>query len=258
MQTSMHAGISCMKSNQSKMDVIGNNIANVGTTSFKKSTASFSDSFSQIVSEKEEVKANKAISGIGSRISAISKNMVQGSMQTTGRNTDLAIDGEGFFMVDLGNGTKGYTRDGSFSLDTDGQLVTAQGYRVMCIAENHTIQIDLENYSSFSVSKDGSVMGIYPDGTKEEIDTINRVTFENPAGLEAIGNNIYIESENSGEYISNSPYAGAVNQGYIEMSNVDLSEEFSEMIVTTRAFQAASKIITTSDELLQEIASLIR
>lgn len=257
MQTSIHAGISCMKSNQTKMDVIGNNIANVGTTSFKKSTASFSDSFSNTISNKEDEK-NIAIAGIGSRISSISKNMIQGNLQATGRNTDLAIDGEGFFVIDLGDGTQGYTRDGSFSLDGYGQLVTTQGYRVKGIGQNNTIQIDLENYSSFSVSKDGVVIGIYPDGTQEEIDTIDRVTFENPSGLEFIGNNIYIEGENSGASIINSQDAGIVHQGYIEMSNVDLSNEFSEMIVTTRAFQAASKIITTSDELLEEIASLIR
>lgn len=224
MQTSMHAGISCMKSNQTKMDVIGNNVANVGTTSFKKSTTNFSDSFSQTVSNKEENKNNKAIAGIGSKVSSISKNMVQGNLSNTGIDTDLAIDGEGFFMVDLGNGNTGYTRDGSFTIDAQGQLVTSQGYRVIGVTENN----------------------------------INIATFENSSGLKSIGNNIYIQSENSGAPIINSQNAGTVHKGYIEMSNVDLSNEFTEMIVTTRAFQAASKIITTSDELLQEIASLIR
>ena len=263
MLRSMYSGISGMKSNQTKMDVVGNNVANVGTTAYKKTSTRFSDALYQTsiyasAPNNSIGGINPSQVGVGTKVSGIFTNMVQGAIQTTGRRSDLAIDGDGFFMVDLGNGEIGYTRDGSFSLDANGQLVTAQGYRVMCITENHTIDIDLQKYMSFTISSEGEVVGIKKDGTKENIDTINRVTFTNPEGLEYKGNNIYVETSSSGTRVSNSPNAGNIIQGAIEMSNVDLSEEFTEMIVTTRAFQAASKVITTSDELLQEIVNLKR
>ncbi|MGL5693373.1 MAG: flagellar hook-basal body protein, partial [Peptostreptococcaceae bacterium] len=202
--------------------------------------------------------------GIGSKVSGIYKYMGQGSLQPTGRVTDMAIDGDGFFTVER-NGQIAFTRDGSFSLDKEGNLVTADGYRVLDEAGN-PIVIPTEindagedkSVISVTVSKDGTISLGLEDGTK--VDThakLKIAVFQNPEGLESLAGNLYIQSANSGDPVYDAKY-GSIIQGAIEMSNVDLSEEFTDMIVTTRAFQAASKVITTSDELLQEIINLKR
>lgn len=289
MLRSMYAGISGMKANQTKMDVVGNNVANVGTTAYKKTGARFSDALYQnmIYSSSPGGSVggvNPGQVGIGTKVSGIFKNMVQGAIQPTGRPTDLAIDGDGFFKIKLSENNYAYTRDGSFNLDADGNLVTAEGYYV--VGENdEPIKIpkavdvngnpvdpgtqDSKRVLSFNISKEGKISYLLEDGTKMPVlddagavvtgtqQTLNIAVFRNPEGLEALGGNLYKVSANSGEPIK-STVMGKINQGAIEMSNVDLSEEFTEMIVTTRAFQAASKVITTSDELLQEIINLKR
>lgn len=281
MLRSMYSGISGMKANQTKMDVVGNNVANVGTTAYKKTTARFSDALYQSAiypSAPSGVMGgvNPGQVGIGVKVSGVLKNMVQGSLQTTGRDTDLAIDGDGFFTVLVGPNQKGYTRDGSFSLDMDGHLVTAEGYKVLGendapikIPKDMVVNGVTKKVVSFNIAQDGSISYLLDDGTKmPEKDaqgnivagtqqTLQISVFQNDEGLEQLGGNIYGETANSGQPIAN-PVFGKVTQGAIEMSNVDLSEEFTEMIVTTRAFQAASKVITTSDELLQEIVNLKR
>ena len=281
MLRSMYSGISAMKANQTKMDVVGNNVANVGTTAYKKTTTRFSDALyqSSIYSSAPTAIAggvNPGQVGIGTKVSGILKNMEQGSIQTTGRDTDLAIDGDGFFTVQVGANQTGYTRDGSFSLDMNGNMVTAQGYKVLG-TDGNPIKIpeqmqnangDDQKVVSFNISNDGSISYLLADGTKMPQkdaqgnivgvqQTLKISVFQNEEGLEQLGGNVYGETANSGQPINN-PVFGKVTQGAIEMSNVDLSEEFTEMIVTTRAFQAASKIITTSDELLQEIVNLKR
>ena len=287
MLRSMYSGISGMKANQTKMDVVGNNVANVGTTAYKKTTTRFADALYQSAIYPSAPSGltggiNPGQVGIGVKVSGVLKNMVQGSLQTTGRDTDLAIDGDGFFTVLVGPNQKGYTRDGSFSLDMDGHLVTGQGYKVlgendtpikipkeMQVTDPNTQQVITKKVVSFNIANDGSISYLLDDGTKmPEKDaqgnivagtqqTLQISVFQNDEGLEQLGGNIYGETANSGQPINN-PVFGKVTQGAIEMSNVDLSEEFTEMIVTTRAFQAASKIITTSDELLQEIVNLKR
>lgn len=281
MLRSMYSGISAMKSNQTKMDVVGNNVANVGTTAYKKTSTRFADALYQSSIYPSAPTAtsggvNPGQVGIGTKVSGVLKNMVQGSLQTTGRDTDLAIDGDGFFTVLVGPNQKGYTRDGSFSLDMDGHLVTAEGYKVLGendapikIPKDMVVNGVTKKVVSFNIAQDGSISYLLDDGTKmPEKDaqgnivagtqqTLQISVFQNDEGLEQLGGNIYGETANSGQPIAN-PVFGKVTQGAIEMSNVDLSEEFTEMIVTTRAFQAASKVITTSDELLQEIVNLKR
>lgn len=289
MLRSMYSGISGMKANQTKMDVVGNNVANVGTTAYKKTAARFSDSLYQNMIFASQPGGgvggvNPGQVGIGTKVSGIFKNMVQGAIQPTGRPTDLAIDGDGFFKVKLSENNYAYTRDGSFSLDNDGNLVTAEGYYVVGV-DDKPIKIpkavkadgteakpgdaDSKRVLQFNISKEGKISYLLEDGTKMPVlnddgtikvgtqQTLNIAVFKNPEGLEALGGNLYKVSANSGEPI-NTEVMGKINQGAIEMSNVDLSEEFTEMIVTTRAFQAASKVITTSDELLQEIVNLKR
>lgn len=291
MLRSMYSGISGMKANQTKMDVVGNNVANVGTTAYKKTSTRFSDALYQdsiFASAPSAILGgvNPGQIGIGTKVSGIFKNMVQGAIQPTGRPSDLAIDGDGFFTVQIGPNQNAYTRDGSFSIDKDGYLVTAEGYKVMgdvvgqnsAVLRQEPIKVPKEvqvngqpkKVISFNFSKDGKLSYLLEDGTKspelepngnlkpnQEQQVLKIAVFQNPEGLEQLGGNLYSETANSGTPIQNAVY-GKINQGAIEMSNVDLSEEFTEMIVTTRAFQASSKVITTSDELLQEIVNLKR
>lgn len=290
MLRSMYSGISGMKANQTKMDVVGNNVANVGTTAYKKTSTRFSDALYQdsiFASAPSAILGgvNPGQIGIGTKVSGIFKNMVQGAIQPTGRPSDLAIDGDGFFTVQIGPNQFGYTRDGSFSIDKDGHLVTAEGYKVMGtvidangtkkqepikVPKEVTVDGKPKKVISFNFSKDGKLSYLLEDGTKspelepngnlkpnQEQQVLKIAVFQNPEGLEQLGGNLYSETANSGTPIQNAVY-GKINQGAIEMSNVDLSEEFTEMIVTTRAFQASSKVITTSDELLQEIVNLKR
>lgn len=282
MLRSMYSGISGMKANQTKMDVVGNNVANVGTTAYKKTSTRFSDALYQdsiFASAPSAILGgvNPGQIGIGTKVSGIFKNMVQGAIQPTGRPSDLAIDGDGFFTVQIGPNQFGYTRDGSFSIDMNGNLVTAEGYKVLG-TDSNPIKVPKEvnvngqtkKVISFNFSKDGKLSYLLEDGTKspelnpdgslkpgQTQQTLKIAVFQNPEGLEQLGGNLYSETANSGTPIQNAVY-GKINQGAIEMSNVDLSEEFTEMIVTTRAFQASSKVITTSDELLQEIVNLKR
>lgn len=277
MLKSMYSGISGMKANQTKMDVVGNNVANVGTTAFKKSTTRFSDALNQTVIYSSVPGGaagdpnviggvNPGQIGIGTKVSGIFRNMVQGNIQPTGRPTDLAIDGDGFFVVSVGPNQEAYTRDGSFTLDANGNLVTADGYKVLN-TDGKPVEIPKEQPNpdgkmqkvlSFNISKEGKISYLLADGTKvENAQTLKIAVFQNPEGMESLSGNLYGETANSGNAMYGVKY-GQINQGAIEMSNVDLSEEFTEMIVTTRAFQAASKVITTSDELLQEIINLKR
>lgn len=293
MLRSMYSGISGMKANQTKMDVVGNNVANVGTTAFKKSSARFTDALNQTMLHASAPSGgiggtNPGQVGIGSKVAGIYKYMGQGSLQPTGRVTDMAIDGDGFFVVEK-NGEVAFTRDGSFSLDKDGSLVTADGYRVtdtdgnpievptkvrllvdadgkpvldanglpQIVGEDNPEGKDL-SVISVTVSKDGTISLGLEDGSKIENHAKLRIAvFQNPEGLTALSGNLYGLSANSGDPVYDAEY-GSIIQGAIEMSNVDLSEEFTDMIVTTRAFQASSKVITTSDELLQEIINLKR
>ena len=290
MLRSMYSGISGMKANQTKMDVVGNNVANVGTTAYKKTSTRFSDALYQDSIFASAPSAtlggvNPGQIGIGTKVSGIFKNMVQGAIQPTGRPSDLAIDGDGFFTVEIAPNQIAYTRDGSFSIDMNGNLVTAEGYKVMGtvvdangVKKQEPIKVPKEvqvngqpkKVISFNFSKDGKLSYLLEDGTKspqlnpdgtlaqsQTQQVLQISVFQNPEGLEQLGGNLYSETANSGTPIQNAVY-GKINQGAIEMSNVDLSEEFTEMIVTTRAFQASSKVITTSDELLQEIVNLKR
>lgn len=289
MLKSMYSGISGMKANQTKMDVVGNNVANSSTTAFKKSSVRFSDALNQTILYSSQPGdtiggVNPGQVGIGVKVSSITKNMLQGSLQQTGIPSDIAIDGDGFFVVQLdkdeinGNVSEGFTRDGSFSLDAKGRLVTADGYFLLA-ADNEPVYIpdtaknqDGESLRviSYNISKSGEISYVLEDGSKvnsyedengvERQQTLKIATFMNQNGLEAVGRNTYVDSANSGEprYNSEGSKIGLITQGALEMSNVDLSEEFTDMIVTTRAFQASSKVITTSDELLQEIINIKR
>lgn len=287
---SLYTGISGLKANQTKLDVIGNNVANVGTTAFKKSNIRFADTLYQTNTfttgpSDRYGGANSQQVGLGVNVAGIVRSTSQGSLQVTGRKTDLALDGDGFFVVAIGSGTPAdpyqlsYTRDGSFTLDKNNDLVTLDGYRVMGkdidpatgqpTGDLKPINIPTEvggnKVVDFTFSGDGNgvLTLILDDGTKVNQTMIEVASFSNLEGLSATGGNRFIPTPNTGDPVyltieGDSALYGKVTQGVIEMSNVDLSEEFTEMIITTRSFQSASKVITTSDELLQEIINLKR
>ena len=288
MLKSLYTGISGIKANQTKLDVIGNNVANVGTTAYKKGNVRFADTLYQsksfTIGPSGKFGGSNTINvGLGVNVAGIVTDTNQGSLQLTGRTTDLAMDGDGYFLVATGEGTQAnpfsysYTRDGSFTIDKNGDLVTLDGHRVMGkdLDANGDPTGDLKPINiptvvnghgvvdfTVSVDKNGVVTLVLDDGTQVNHGIIEVAVFPNPESLKPVGSNKYKPTPNTGDAVwltdGDTALFGKVTQGAIEMSNVDISEEFTEMIVTTRAFQSASKVVTTSDELLQEIINLKR
>ncbi len=289
MLRSLFTGISGLRAHQMMMDVTGNNIANVNTTGFKGSQVTFHDTFSQLLEGAAAPQdanvggTNPSQVGLGVRVAGMSTNYGQGATQVTGRDTDLRIDGEGFFVVRAG-GEQMYTRAGSFNFDRDGTLVTPEGNPVQgwqagpdgTIAGAGTAGamggISLraatgpdEALTAYRIGSDGVVTGIFKntDGTVEQrsIAQLAVATFTNNGGLEKAGSSNYRESVNSGDVTIERPGQGAngtLSAGALEMSNVDLAQEFTNLIISQRGFQANSRVITTSDELLQELVNLKR
>ncbi|GKV64187.1 MULTISPECIES: flagellar basal body rod protein FlgG [unclassified Sporosarcina] len=260
MLRSMYSGISGLKNFQTKLDVIGNNIANVNTYGFKKGRTVFKDLYSQTVAGATGPGDNRGgvnpkQVGLGGQLATIDTLHTPGSTQFTGNTLDLAIEGDGFFLV--GNADDPYyTRAGVFYLDQDGAIVDGDGR----FLSGEQILIPTEA-TSLSIGQNGQVSYVL-DGTLTEGPVINLYKFANPGGLEKAGGNLYRESPNSGAPVEGVPGEagghGVIKSGSLEMSNVDLSEEFTEMIVAQRGFQANTRIITTSDEILQELVNLKR
>lgn len=282
MLRSMYSGISGMRGFQTKLDVIGNNIANVNTSGFKKGRVTFQDMMSQTTQGAQGAAGgrggiNPIQVGLGSQIGSIDNIHTQGFLQSTGRPLDIAIEGDGFFQVATFNGNDDdatvnevfYTRAGNFYLDNEGYVVTADGYFLLQPSEEddsgnvtfgEKIKIDPTTTQSFSIAKNGdiNIVGTGDDSLEQKIGI---TIFANPEGLEKVGGSLYIQSENSGDPQYGEPGvngAGDLAASSLEMSNVDLAEEFTEMIVAQRGFQANTRIITTSDEILQELVNLKR
>jgi len=344
MLRSLYAGISGMKVNQVKLDVIANNISNAGTTAFKSSRVRFQDMVSQSMSEAlapgtNQGGVNAKQVGLGVQVAGIDTMVGQGMMQPTSRNLDVAMDGEGYLMVakgavpttnaggvlldktsaiDAASPSKlelNYTRDGALTLDNAGNLLNSDGLRVLGYSITDTgnaagaksleytggkpvstyvsadstdlkaganlvpLVIPTEvvtvagtppttaRITTFSIEKDGTIKAVLADGKVAVLGQIAMASFKNPAGLSKVGGNIYTSTANSGDAVirsgtgaitDNSGSYGDMLQGMLEMSNVDLAEQFTDMIVAQRAFQAAGKAITTGDEILQEIIGLKR
>lgn len=274
------SGVSAMRSFTKALEVIGNNISNVNTTAFKSSTVSFSDSFSNTLKASS---ASATQVGTGVQISKIDTNFTQGSLSTTGVTTDLAISGSGFFLVkDPVSGTTYATRCGDFSVDDEGYLVTADGYRVQG-ATGGTDSADPSTYgdiqiganvptdtelSSYSISSTGSITEFYSDGTSVVTNQVLLQSYSNTSALTKEGNNLYSGFEAAGIIGDTTPTVdgntpgsnglGTITSGALELSNVDLTDEFSNMITTQRSFQAASRLITVSDTMLEDIVNLKR
>ncbi|WP_411679143.1 flagellar hook-basal body complex protein [Clostridium thailandense] len=346
MLPSLYSGISGLKANQRKLDVVGNNIANSSTTAFKSQRARFEDMISQSVSQASQATnttggVNGKQVGLGVQLAGIDTTTSTGSMQPTSRNLDFAIDGTGYFVVGTGvvpgdststtenvigidptthtttnyGVTPQFTRDGSFTRDTQGNLLTSDGLRVYGysnanvtitystdVKTAHTVDITNPNaqngadmdpgnnaalvplvipdsitingstptkIQSFSIGKDGVITAVLANGASAALGQLAMTSFNNEAGLEKDGKNLYSSSANSGEPIvrsiagaatdeDNSGGYGDALQGVLEMSNVDLAEQFTDMIIASRAFQANGKIISTGDEILQDLVNLKR
>ncbi|WP_310550345.1 flagellar basal body rod protein FlgG [Paenibacillus glufosinatiresistens] len=271
MLRSMYSGVSGMKGFQTKLDVIGNNIANVNTTGFKSSRVMFKDIMSQTVSGvtapgDTSGGVNAKQIGLGVSVGSVDTMHLAGSAQTTNNPTDLRIDGDGFFLVKLSDdqATPFLTRAGDFHVDAGRNLVTSDGLRVL---DSTGAAITLgEDVTSFTIANDGTIVQTMADGTTQPGVQIGVGKVSNPQGLEKIGGSLYRMTLNANAEGALEPTTannteagtGSIVAGQLEMSNVDLTSEFTEMIVAQRGFQANSRIITTSDEVLQEVVNLKR
>lgn len=245
---------------QTQLDVISNNLANVSTNGFKRARAVFEDLLYQNIrqpgaqtSQQTQVPTGLQV-GTGARPVATARIFTQGNLQKTDNALDVAINGNGFFQILLPDGTTGYTRDGSFQKDNQGQIVTSEGYPLQ---PNITIPADA---LSVAIGTDGTVTVTQPGtAASTEIGAIQLATFVNPGGLLSVGQNLFLETAASGAPTPNAPGtngAGAVNQGYVETSNVNVAEELVTMIQTQRAYELNSKVITTSDAMLGRLTQI--
>ncbi|MFT5590114.1 MAG: flagellar basal-body rod protein FlgG [Bradyrhizobium sp.] len=249
-----------LEAQQTQMDVISNNLANVSTSGFKRSRAVFEDLLYQTLrqpgaqsSQQTQLPSGLQL-GTGVRPVATERIFTQGNLQQTSNDKDIAIQGQGFFQVLLPDGTTAYTRDGSFQIDSQGQMVTSSGF---VIQPAITIPAAAQ---SLTVGRDGTI-SITLQGTAAttQIGALQLATFINPAGLESKGENLYVETGASGTANTNTPGtngAGILSQGYVETSNVSVVEELVNMIQTQRAYEINSKAISTSDQMLAKLSQL--
>ncbi|WP_199500076.1 flagellar basal-body rod protein FlgG [Helicobacter pylori] len=262
MLRSLYSATSGMLAQQTHIDTTSNNIANVNTTGFKKSRADFNDLFYQAMQYAGTNTSNTTLSpdgmevGLGVRPSAITKMFSQGSPKETENNLDVAITGKGFFQVQLPDGTTAYTRSGNFKLDEQGNLVTSEGYLLIP-------QITLpEDTTQVNIGVDGTVS--VTQGLQTTSNVIGQITlanFVNPAGLHSMGDNLFSITNASGEAIVGNPDSqglGKLRQGFLELSNVRLVEEMTDLITAQRAYESNSKSIQTADAMLQTVNSLKR
>ena len=245
---------------QTQLDVISNNLANVSTTGFKRSRAVFEDLLYQTLrqpgaqsTQQTQISSGLQI-GTGVRPVATERIHTQGNLQQTGNALDMAIQGNGFFQIQLPDGTTAYTRDGSLQLDNQGQLVTASGYP---LSPAITIPADA---LSITIGKDGTVSVLQAgQAAPTQVGSIQLATFVNPAGLQSSGENLFLERASSGTATPNTPGsngAGVINQNYVETSNVNVAEELVNMITTQRAYELNSRAIQTSDAMLGRLTQL--
>ncbi len=249
-----------MEGQQAKLDTISNNLANVATNGYKRGGVVFEDLMYQnlrpagsATSEQSTLPTGLQV-GLGVRTAASTRNFAQGTLQQTGNNLDLAIKGQGFFQVQLPDGTTGYTRDGSFQVDANGALVTSAGYSVQ---PGITVPA---NALAVIIAADGTVSASIPGQTAPQtLGQLQLAGFVNPAGLDPRGGNLYGETAASGTPQAGAPGSGGLGglqQGFVEGSNVNVVEELVSMIATQRAYELNSKAIQTSDQMLQRLGQL--
>ena len=249
-----------MEAQQMQLDTISHNLSNVATNGFKRSHAVFEDLIYQNLRQtganttEQTVLPTGLQVGLGVRPVATSRNFSQGNLQQTSNNLDLAIKGNGFFQIQMPDGTTNYTRDGSFQLDANGQIVTNNGYSVL---PGITVP---NNAQTLTIGQDGTVSVTVPGNPQPQtLGQIQVANFVNPAGLDPKGQNLFAETASSGTPNAGAPNAnglGALQQGFVETSNVNVVEELVQMIQTQRAYELNSKAVQTSDQMLQKLAQI--
>jgi flagellar basal-body rod protein FlgG len=249
-----------LEAQQTQLDTITHNLANVSTNGYKRSHAVFEDLLYQNLrqagapsTQQTQLPTGLQL-GTGVRPVATARNFSQGNLQQSGNNLDLAINGQGFFQIAMPDGSVGYTRDGSFQVDAQGQIVSANGHP---ISPSITVPATAQNVT---IAVDGTVSATMPgSSTPQQLGQVQLASFVNPAGLDPKGNNIFVETAASGNPQTGNAGAnglGVLNQGYVETSNVNVVEELVAMIQTQRAYEINSKAIQTSDQMLGRLAQL--
>ena len=262
MVRSLFTAATGMIAQQTQVDVTSHNIANVNTMGYKKDRAEFADLMYQVMSYAGTPTSTTTTHptgievGLGVRPQAITKIHSQGYFKETGNNLDMVIAGNGFFQVQMPDGTTAYTRNGAWKLDSDGNIVNDDGLQLV---PNITIPADA---TQISIGIDGTVSVLQPGAQEmQQVGQIEIVNFINPAGLHSSGDNLFLETGASGAPIigiAGQDGLGQIKQGFVEMSNVQLVEEMTELITGQRAYEANSKAITTSDAMLQTTNELKR
>lgn len=246
-----------MESQQTKTDTIANNMANVSTHGYKRSVVQFQDMLYETLSMPgaSTTASEKPVGiqiGSGVRTVAVSKNFLQGTLEATSSPLDVAIEGQGFFEVELPDGRSGYTRAGAFHLNSSGEVVTADGYRIIGFPQIGT------DTTGIDIARDGSV-SVTADGQTRESGRIGLVRFANPEGLQNLGNSLYTETNSSGAAQRGNPGEngfGTLAQSFLEASNVEIVREMVDMIASQRAYELNSKSIKTADEMLSMASNL--
>ena len=258
----LYTAASGMNAQQNNIDTVAHNLANVNTTGFKRSHMQFEDLVYQqtrtpgaATSATGEAPIGLDM-GLGTRAVGTSRDFSAGNLTATSGKLDFAIEGDGFFQITQPNGTTAYTRAGAFQANAQGQIVTADGYPV-----EPAITIPA-NATTVSVSKDGIVSAtIAGQAATQQLGTIELATFQNPAGLNALGGNLFAVTTASGEPQTGTPGTdsrGTIAQGMLENSNVSVVEEMVNMILGQRAYEANSRVIKASDEMLSTVNNLVR
>ncbi len=261
MMRSLDIGATGMLAQQTNVDVISNNIANMTTAGYKRRRASFQDLIYQNIDRPGSTSSDAGTTvptgiqlGLGVRTGAVYREHGQGAIRITENPLDLAITGEGFFQVALPSGEIAYTRDGTLQMNENGELVTVQGF---LIDPGITVPADALNVD---INEEGEVIvQIAGQTTPQNVGQIQLANFVNPAGLDAIGDNLYLETDASGSPTTGNPGQeefGSIRQGAIETSNVNVVEEITSLITAQRAYEMNSNVISTSDEMLQTVSQL--
>jgi flagellar basal-body rod protein FlgG len=262
MNPALRTAATGMAAQQTRTEVIANNLANVNTTGFKRSRAQFEDLLyqsiqgPQVLGSSESNTAPAIQVGRGTRLAGVTRLSSQGALEQTGRSLDVAIDGEGFFPVQLPSGVQGYSRDGSFQISDQGVLVTSDGYQI-----GSGIKIP-NDVTDVTISPTGVVSGSKGAGSEaQELGRIELARFANPSGLQAMGQNLFAATPASGEATVGYPLddgMGRLVQGQLEGSNVEIVQEMVDMIAAQRAYELNSKAVKAADEMSQTATELVR
>ncbi len=259
MLRSLYTAATGMEAQQLRMDVIANNLANTNTTGFKKVRAEFEDLLSETIKGAQAPDPRGGANptplqvGLGVRTGSTNRNFSQGDLVTTGNALDLAIQGSGFFRVQRTSGDYGYSRAGNLRSDSTGRVVTMNG-------ESLDPEITLPtDTTKVTVNADGTVLATNSAGTQAQVGQISLYLFTNPAGLEAVGGNLLVQTAASGEPTTATPGqsgSGSLAQGFLEGANVKAVEEMVDMIATQRAYELNTNVIKTADQMLQRVTNL--